>query len=65
LVAEVERRMRARGVLKVNAIVFDTNSASLSLFRKLGYVPDKRSIIHGKIFANGSDRDLSPTGESF
>ncbi|MDE1857584.1 MAG: GNAT family N-acetyltransferase [Thaumarchaeota archaeon] len=48
LVGEIERRMRAKGVLKVNAIVYDDNTASLSLFRKLGYSADRRSVFHGK-----------------
>ena len=49
LVGEIERRMRAKGVPKVNAIVYDDNAASLSLFRKMGYAADRRSVLHGKL----------------
>ena len=49
LVVEIERRMRTKGVPKVNAIVFDDNVPSLNLFRSLGYSPDRKSVLHGKL----------------
>ena len=49
LVREVERRMKKKGVLKVNAVVYDDNVASLALFRKMGFLPDRRSVLHGKV----------------
>lgn len=49
LVAEVEARMRKKGVLKVNAIVYKTNTKSLNLFRKSGYTSDERTLILGKL----------------
>ena len=56
LVREVERRMRAKGVLKVNAVVFDTNAASLKLFESLGYAQDRRSILHGKLLDESTSK---------
>ncbi|HUH82782.1 MAG TPA: GNAT family N-acetyltransferase [Nitrososphaerales archaeon] len=49
LVREVERRMKDMGVLKVNAIVYDDNTPSLTLFRKMGFIPDRKSVLHGKL----------------
>lgn len=56
MVREVERRMRAKGVPKVNAIVYDDNTASLSLFRGLGYAADRRSVLHGKLLGPSDGR---------
>ncbi len=55
LVREAEARMKAKGVLKVNAIVYRTNERSLSFFRQAGYIVDERSLIHGKVLAGESD----------
>ncbi len=49
LVREVERRMLAKGVLKVNAVVFGDNERSLRFFEKEGYGADRRSVLHGKL----------------
>ena len=51
LVAEVEARMKTKGVLKVNAIVYKTNTKSLNFFRKSGYASDERALILGKTLA--------------
>ena len=37
----------------MNAIVFDDNVASLALFGSLGFVQDRRSILHGKLLERG------------
>lgn len=37
LVAEVERRLKAKGCLKVNLLVFSGNEAARRLYRRLGY----------------------------
>ena len=55
LLAELERRMRAKGVLKVNALIHDDNERSLRLFAKLGFTADRRSVQHWKV--------LKPKGE--
>jgi ribosomal protein S18 acetylase RimI-like enzyme len=51
LVREVEARMRAKGVLKVNAIVYEDNERSSRFFVKAGYAVERRSVIHGKFLA--------------
>lgn len=56
LVNEVEKRMRAKGVLKVNAMVYDDNTPSIRLFESLGYVQDRRAVLHGKILATDDER---------
>lgn len=52
LVGEIEKRMAARGVPKVNAVVFDDNTASLALFKGMGFLPDRRSVLHGKLLGS-------------
>ncbi len=59
LVSEIEERMTRKGVLKVNAIVFEDNAASLGFFKELGYIADKKSVLHGKLLTRRGD------GESF
>lgn len=54
LVGEAEARMKAKGVLKVNAIVYRTNVKSLGFFGRAGYTADERSLIHGKMLAEES-----------
>ncbi|MDA4124992.1 MAG: GNAT family acetyltransferase [Thaumarchaeota archaeon] len=49
LVQEVERRMRRKGVLKVNAVVYNRNRASFAFFKRLGYQADKSMTFHGKV----------------
>ncbi|MDG7011128.1 MAG: GNAT family N-acetyltransferase [Nitrososphaerota archaeon] len=53
LVKEFEKRMIAKRVPKVNASVFDDNVASRALFEKMGFVPDRRSVLHGKRLGSG------------
>ena len=49
LVAEVEARMRSKGVLKVNALIYNTNRNSIAFFKKIGYKHDETMTVHGKI----------------
>ena len=53
LVGEIEKKMIAKGVPKVNAIIYSDNAASLALFRSLGFSPDRRSVLHGKMLRPG------------
>lgn len=50
LVREVERRMKAKGVLKVNASIYKWNKKSLAFFRASGYGIDRKTIHVGKFF---------------
>lgn len=56
LLTELERRMRAKGVVKVNAIVYEDNERSLGLFGSLGYARDRRAVFHGKILSVEDER---------
>lgn len=49
LVKEVEKRMRRKGVVKVNAAVYETNRPSLTFFKNMGYAADRTSVFYGKI----------------
>lgn len=49
LVKEVEKRMRRKGVVKVNALIYETNGPSLAFFRSMGYTADRTTVFHGKI----------------
>ncbi len=51
LIGELEKRMKRKGVLKVNAIVYHDNLKSIGFFKKLGYQLDDRSLIFGKHLA--------------
>ena len=53
LVGEIEKKMIAKGVPKVNAIIFSDNAASLALFRSLGFILERRSVLHGKMLRPG------------
>ena len=53
IIQELERRMRKKGVLKVNAIVYRTNQKSINFFIKQGYEYHEEDLFFGKI--------LSPT----
>ena len=48
LVKEVERRMKRKGVVKVNALVYASNDRSLKFFEKMGYEMDRTLLKHGK-----------------
>jgi len=48
LVEEVERRMKRKGVVKVNAMVYESNGRSLKFFEKMGYEIDRTLLKHGK-----------------
>lgn len=48
LVAEAEKRMKAKGVIKVNAHVIKTNAHSRAFFEKAGYTADKSLVFYGK-----------------
>jgi ribosomal protein S18 acetylase RimI-like enzyme len=54
MLREVEGRMREKGVLKVNAMVYLWNGPSLTLFEKLGYKKQDDIVMMGK--ALGGDR---------
>jgi ribosomal protein S18 acetylase RimI-like enzyme len=49
LVGEVEKRMRRKGVLKVNAIVYRTNKKSINFFKKNGYEHHAEDLFFGKM----------------
>jgi len=48
LVAEVEERLRAKGCLKVNLLVFDGNDGALALYEQLGYARMDHIVALGK-----------------
>src|SRR5208337_3266852 len=48
LVGEVERRMKKKGVVKVNASIYRWNKNSMAFFKKSGYEFDARTIHVGK-----------------
>jgi len=48
LVREVERRMKAKGVLKVNASIYKWNKKSLTFFKASGYGSDDETVHVGK-----------------
>ncbi len=50
LVREVERRMKAKGVVKVNASIYRWNMKSLAFFRANGYETDTNTVHVGKYF---------------
>jgi ribosomal protein S18 acetylase RimI-like enzyme len=53
LVREAEKRMRAKGVAKVNAHVLETNLPSRALFEKEGYKADASILFYGKFLRAG------------
>ena len=53
LVSEVERRMRAKGVVKVNASIYKWNKQSLAFFKAIGYQADAMTVHVGKYFKGG------------
>lgn len=56
LVKEVVKRMKERGVLKVNAVVMDDNEKSLGFFKKMGFEADRRSVLHGRPILSSARR---------
>ncbi|QQG48837.1 MAG: GNAT family acetyltransferase [archaeon] len=54
LVTEVEKRMRRKGVSKVNAVVFSWNGASLAFFDEMGYGHHEALTLHGKVLREDS-----------
>jgi ribosomal protein S18 acetylase RimI-like enzyme len=48
LLQELESRMKSKGVLKVNALVYDWNVASLALFELNGFKRQDGQVIVGK-----------------
>lgn len=48
LVTEVEERLRAKGCLKVNLLMFDGNDGALALYEQLGYSRMDHIIALGK-----------------
>jgi len=56
LLREVERRMMAKGVLKVNASIYRWNKRSLLLFKAAGYHVDTKTVHVGKYFKGGRSR---------
>ena len=63
LLKEVEKRMKAKGVHKVNAIVYDDNAPSLGLFKSLGYARDTKAVFHGKILTREDERWAGAVGK--
>jgi ribosomal protein S18 acetylase RimI-like enzyme len=55
LVREVERRMKAKGVVKVNASIYKWNKRSIAFFRANGYETDVMTVHVGKYFRGGPD----------
>jgi ribosomal protein S18 acetylase RimI-like enzyme len=53
MLREVEGRMREKGVLKVNAMVYLWNGPSLTLFEKLGYKKQDDMVMMGKALGGG------------
>ena len=49
IISELERRMRKKGVLKVNAIVYRTNKKSINFFKKNGYEHHEEDLFFGKL----------------
>ena len=49
LIKELETRLKAKGAIKVNAVVYGTNARSLEFFRRAGFKADTRSVLHGKV----------------
>ena len=56
LVREVERRMKAKGVVKVNASVYKWNKKSLAFFRASGYSADDKTVHVGKYFTRAKSK---------
>lgn len=56
LLNEVERRMKAKGVVKVNASIYKWNKKSLALFDKSGYEVDSETVRVGKYFEKRKPR---------
>ena len=48
MVEELERRMRAKGILKVNASIYKWNKRSLAFFKSNGYEVDNKTVHVGK-----------------
>ena len=48
MLRDVERRMKEKGVLKVNAMVYLWNSPSLNLFEGIGYRKQSDMVVMGK-----------------
>ncbi len=48
LVRELEERMRKKGIIKVNAIVYRTNQKSINFFTKNGYRLQDEDLMFGK-----------------
>ena len=40
--------MKRKGVIKVNALVYESNDRSLKFFEKMGYEMDRDLLKHGK-----------------
>ena len=52
LLEEIESRMRRKGVLKVNAVVYKSNVPSLALFGKKGFKLQDGQVVVGKYLTN-------------
>lgn len=48
VITELERRMREKGVFRVNATVYDWNRPSKRFFEQMGYKADRVSVRYGK-----------------
>lgn len=49
MVSEIEKRMARKGVLKVNATVYEWNEKSRRFFGRAGYTVGDRSLTYGKL----------------
>ena len=64
LLAELESQMRRKGVLKVNAIVYDWNVPSLSLFEKCGFSRQSGQVVVGKYLRPHDSRARHESSDS-
>ena len=60
LIGEVERRMKAKGVVKVNASIYKWNKRSLAFFKAMGYEADATTVHVGKYFKGGPNARPAP-----
>jgi ribosomal protein S18 acetylase RimI-like enzyme len=61
MLLEVEHRMREKGVLKVNAMVYLWNSPSLNLFESIGFKKQSNMVVMGKTLV-GNKHDAKTGG---
>ena len=60
LVAEVERRLAARGCRQVNLLTFDDNADGRALWASLGYHATERVVLYSRTLADDADGTDDP-----